>query len=868
MRIVLDLQTCQARGSRDRGIGRYSNSLGQSIARLRENHEIRIVLSGLYPDEANHLEEQFAHILPKNFFSRYYYFETHPLVNRFPMSQGFMPEVGQLLIQHHYMRLQPDLLHISSVFETELGKSLTLNANKLRALNHVIRSATIYDLIPLLFKEMYLTDPVTQSWYYNRLNVYKTCDLLLAISETTRQDAIHHLNISPERIVNISAACDAQFKPITFDINEINSVKNHYGINKDFLLYIGGDDPRKNMEGLIQSYARIPQKIRLNHQLVIVCSIQSSRQEALINLLKNLGLELDEVKFTGFVPDHDLIKLYNLCKLFVFPSIYEGFGLPVLEAMQCGAPVIGANNSSICEIIGREDALFDTNNAETLTQLMVKVLTDKNLRLNLSEYSRKRAKDFTWENSAKLALEAFSEAKARKQISNKKQLNFILPRRRIAYFSPLPNQRSGIADYSAALLPELNRYFDIDLFIDDYEVKDDWIINNFNIYHYNDYPSLHVKYDLSLYHLGNSEFHAYMVDLLLHYGGVIVLHDFFLSGLINWLGFKNQNPTFLENELIYSHGESELSSFKHLNEPERTTQMIMGYPCNRRVLECVDGIIVHSPHSLDLMNKFYPLKIHSSIHVIKQLQKRIVKQSDKLEKKQSLDLSEKDFIICSFGMLDSTKLNHVLIDAFVNSNLAKQKNVKLIFVGELPEGDFARLIKNKINASELTEKIQILGYLESEKYHRYLAIADLAVQLRTASRGETSRAVLDCLAYGIPTIVNAYANLAEFPDDVVCKVSAHACFKEISQALDLLYKDENLRNHLSKKSVEYIRDHHDPELIAADYAVSLHEFIERSRFTKKHILTKELAKVLSDYPEVTQDELRKISSYVLANEKN
>ena len=166
---------------------------------------------------------------------------------------------------------------------------------------------------------------------------------------------------------------------------------------------------------------------------------------------------------TGYVSDEDLIAFYNLCDAFVFPSLYEGFGLPVLEAMQCGAPVLGANNSSIAEIIGRDDALFDAHVPAALAERLTLLLTDEGFCRALRRHGVERAKQFGWTRSAQLARGALHEAHAATRPAVTIAGTSLLPRRRIAVFTPLPPCRSGVADYNAALLPFLARHLEIDL---------------------------------------------------------------------------------------------------------------------------------------------------------------------------------------------------------------------------------------------------------------------------------------------------------------------------------------------------------------------------------------------------------------------
>ncbi len=191
------------------------------------------------------------------------------------------------------------------------------------------------------------------------------------------------MNIPEQQVVNVSAACDQRFQEHDVLEKESISVRQRYKLNRPFIMYTGGIDPRKNIEGLIRAFSQLPKSIRKTYQLAIVCSIQPESRLALESLSKEHSLDGDDVIFTGYVSDNDLVVLYHLCEVFVFPSWHEGFGLPVLEAMSCGAPVIGSNTSSIPEVINLDEALFDPFDEVSIATKIAQVLTDPDFRKRL-----------------------------------------------------------------------------------------------------------------------------------------------------------------------------------------------------------------------------------------------------------------------------------------------------------------------------------------------------------------------------------------------------------------------------------------------------------------------------------------------------
>jgi hypothetical protein len=208
-------------------------------------------------------------------------------------------------------------------------------------------------------------------------------------------------------VLAIGTAIDAQFRPIQVPMEEGMALRQRLGLHRPFLLYTGGIDPRKNIEALIRAFAALPPDLRDRHQLAVVCSVGDADRDRLTRLARGAGLPPDGLVLTGFVPDEDLLKLYNLCHSFVFPSWHEGFGLPPLEAMACGAAVIAADSSSLPEVIGRADALFPPRDEKAITAKLQQLLTDEAFHRDLRRWGPEQAAKFSWDSTAKLAWDGF-----------------------------------------------------------------------------------------------------------------------------------------------------------------------------------------------------------------------------------------------------------------------------------------------------------------------------------------------------------------------------------------------------------------------------------------------------------------------------
>lgn len=824
IRILFDLQATQTQESRSRGVGRYSRDFFNAVAKVASPREIFGLFNSTDPiDHFDSLSE-----------NRKILFPCMPNWETFrDFNGGDSDTLDSLALSSFIGPVKADIVHVSHIFEG-LNSRVPLPNFKCKAKGQLF-SATLYDLIPLRFQDNYFENINFKKWYYSRLNYLSQMDLLFAISEASRQDAIKLLNVDPKRIITIPGGVSSAFKPVVDYNAERRRIQKKYKIKDKFLLYTGGDDYRKNIKAAIHAFALLPENIRYSCQLVIACAIENSRKEKYLAAARQVGLIDEDVIISGFVPEEDLVGLYSTCDLFIFPSLYEGFGLPILEAMSCGAPVIGGNNSSIKELINIQEALFDSRSVESIAHKMCEVLTDSNLERQLRQYSLVRAPQLNWEKSAEVALEAWDEALSSTQYSGTQAaIHGWLPKKRIAIFTPLPPCKSGIADYNASFLPYLARYFEIDLYVDNYQVNNLPLTSLFRIYNASDFEVVADMYDMIFYEFGNSEFHAHMLPYCKKYPGVVGLHDAYLSGLMGYLEFNLGEEHRYPKEMLYSHGtlaRNYLSPLK--NNTLGIGEAMVNLPCTKRVLDSALGIISHSNFNLEITRNFYPSGHCAPYRIIPQMVKLV--ESSTTEEiraiRKSLGYTDQDFIICTFGHITWNKCGDLLLEAYLESFL-KNENTILIFVGELSQDDYGKKIRNYIRINRLQEKIIITGFLEEDQYKKYLQIADLAIQLRIHSRGGTPKGVLDCLNYCVPVIINEEASYKDYPKNVVHKIAAEPTHSEIKKAIEFLYKNKEYCKELKFNGRQYLETFHGPEQSAAQYAAAIQEFYDRDHFAK------------------------------------
>jgi glycosyltransferase involved in cell wall biosynthesis len=818
MRIVIDMQGAQSTGSRNRGIGRYAMAIAQGVARNKGSNEIFLALNGAFAESVESIRTEFQNLIPQENIRLWYPVGSSSYIEA---ANAWNRQSSEILREAFIASLKPDFVLIASLFEGLVDDAVTSIA---RFAGGIPTAVILYDLIPLIRRKPYLQDPVVQRWYEEKLANLRKAQLQLAISESSRQESIDYLNTTPEQVVTISTAADSQFRPISVTAEAEGDLRQRYALNRQYVMYTGGIDHRKNIEGLISAYAKLPPDLRQKHQLAIVCSIQPIDMRRLKSLAKECELSEDELVMTGFVPEDDLVALYNLCKVFVFPSWHEGFGLPALEAMACGRAVIGSNCSSLPEVIGRPDALFDPHDEQSIAGKLKQVLTDCAYRQELEQHGIEQAKRFSWDKCAKLAIAAMEHYhKSKRSLQPAPSIVGNSPERpRLAYVSPLPPERSGIADYSAELLPELARYYDIEVIVAQDQVTNFWIEQNCQQHSVEWFCANARRYDRVLYHFGNSSYHQHMFALLEQIPGIVVLHDFFLSGVVSYLENLGAKPGMWIESLYASHG------YHAVHQRFTSTDMadvVWKYPCNHQVLQNAQGVIVHSEYSCQLAQEWYGKDASQGWRNIPHLRTPVETDSGLTRSaRRSLGLHADQFVVCSFGMLGPTKLNHRLLDAWLKSPLATDKRCLLVFVGENEGSEYGTALSKVIARSGCKDRIKITGWADTGLFHAYLHSADVGVQLRTFSRGETSGTVLDCMNYGIATIVNTNGSMADLPDDGVWKLPDDFSDEQLIEALTALHQDEKKRKSLGICAQEFIRTHHAPAMCASRYAEAIEEF--------------------------------------------
>lgn len=358
------------------GIGRYTRSLINALARLDKTNQYALFV----PGDAKYLDD--ARAFPKNF-----------RLTRAPLNERYMVALWQRV------RFPLPIEVFTGTSDVFYSPDFVLPPT--RARKEVL---TVHDLS---FKRMPETTIPNLKWYLEGAvpRSVARADLILADSDATRRDLIELFHTPPDRIQTLYSGYDTMFRPVT-DESELDRVRAAYKFAKPFILFVGSIEPRKNLARLIEAYARLPQHGELD---LVIAGGRGWMYDEIYAAPQKFGVS-DSVRFLGYTPDTDLPALYSLAELVAYPSLYEGFGLPVLEAMACGAAVVTSNNSSIPEVAGDAALMIDAHDTEAITWAMQRVLDDPLWRAALRQKGLRQAKKFSWDKSAQELRDAFTKA--------------------------------------------------------------------------------------------------------------------------------------------------------------------------------------------------------------------------------------------------------------------------------------------------------------------------------------------------------------------------------------------------------------------------------------------------------------------------
>lgn len=745
MNIAIDAIAILGPLSKNRGIGNYAFS--QFTKMIAMDQKNQYYFFNLIDDFSLKDIVKTDNIEDVHFFTG----KQHELISR----EEYADIYGNI-VRNFLKDKKIDVFYITSPFESQV---ISYRKEWFEGVQTI---ATVYDIIPYVLKEKYLTDKNTYAWYMKCIDMLRWIDNYVVISGSVKTDMINYLDFPEDKIhVIYGAADDKIYRKIEVTEEEQKKLFQKFSIEKKYIMCTGGDDERKNLEGLIRAYAMIKKQLRDEYQLVIVCKLSESAVARYTDLIHSLNIE-GRVILTNFVETEELIQLYNLATLMAFPSLYEGFGLPIVEAWMCGTPVLTSNNSSLGEIGGEGAILVDASKTESVANGIEVALSGTDLS-QLLEKGKKRLEIFNWDNVVKKTL---------KVIDTYKELNHepVVEKLKIAMFTPIPPMESGISDYSVDIIRTISPYFDIDVYIDDYDAACE-LPENVIVLNYRKFDSHKSDYYRVIYQVGNSLYHKYMFGFIKKYKGIVVLHDYNMRAVLERMLLVDKNaPQEFEKELSEDLDVDELRDYmSHLN-----TAYLEKYEINGFVTNYADRIIVHSNYA---KNRLLKRNICRNVDVIPHYA-YMDAQCKQIEKGKNDEI-----IFASFGYVHENKRVLQILRAF--GRLSREySNIRYYFVGKMFE-NLEESFEAIVERYDIKDKVHVTGFVTLEEFNEYLNKADVCLNLRYPYNGESSGSFMRMLGKGKCAIVNNIGSFAEVPDDTCVKLKSVEDMDECEEIMSI-----------------------------------------------------------------------------------
>ena len=739
--IYLDIQTTQSLIAAERGIPRYAVELTRAL--LKAGAPVEAIGLNPHLDFPEHLPEEIK--------------RARQLV---PNSAASFRRAA---------RRGPMLFHMLSPFEMPPIASSAIPRALASTRTPVVSS--LYDVIPAVAK---YHDPGTigARRYEVRSWIMRSADLLLSLSESSRRDAVEHLDVPDEKIVVVGAAASDYFRRARPEDTPATVLAEHLpAITKPFLLTVTGWERRKNPEVLFQAFARLPADVRSSHQLVLACRLTEQAISEWTRLAEDLGLGSDEFVLTGSVSDEVLRALYQEARLFAFTSLYEGFGLPVLEAARCGCPALTSNTSALPEVLEWPEATFSPSDPDEIGHLVERGLRDDDFRRELVRRGDEAAERHTWDKVAERVMNAYERldpppARA-KPVADESERRYPrdlvrLSRMRVALVGPFAPARSGVAMYNERLAVALAMASDLTCFVETPgahgALHRKW--GNFlptTALGRNVDPA---SFDAILYTVGNSWFHHETLELALKYPGGVWFHDVDLAGL--YIGYARRHgpdsPAVAEtmSRLAQLYGDR-LGAAPPLKDPSAATELL----AQRGVLATAELAcaarfgIVSTRSARERLIDDLPQGIPAPpLYVLP------LAAPDNVP--PARHVSGADPLILVLGRQHHIKEPGLVLEAV--AQVARTHPVRLAFVGE---GDlFLQRVVVEATRLGLGNIVEVTGWVDDREYREWIARASVVVRLGSSRRGEASAVVNDALAAGVPVLADLAGDPADLPGGV------------------------------------------------------------------------------------------------------
>ncbi|MDQ6910453.1 MAG: glycosyltransferase [Actinomycetota bacterium] len=630
--------------------------------------------------------------------------------------------------------------------------------------------ATLYDLIPLIFPDRYLAG--WDELYMRGVGFLTRASRLLAISESAREDANLRLAYPTEKINVAFPVADECFGPLSPEDGRraLRALRNRVRVPEQCVLAVSHMHHTKNIDNLLRGYALLSDRVRARLPLVMACNLDAGGVRHVRSVATRLGVG-DDLVLTGMVSDEELAGLYNSAAVFVHASRYEGFGLPVVEAMQCGTPVVTTTASSLPEVAGDAAILVDPEDPKGFALAMETVLDDPDLAEAMRQRGFAQARKFNTDRLARVTLETYrkvlnpDDSHARQTPSQ--------DRIRLALWSPLPPQQTGVADYSAELLEGLTERCDVEVFVDGGFMPTTDLLIRHKIHHFSAYERRHAQhpFEVVLYQMGGSLFHLYMFGPLLQHPGIVTLHDLLWSQVLYTHHELHNKPTAFRAEVTYIEGPEAAREFDALPRDDAETfdralwSFLLEHPMLQPIVTNSLAQVVHfDGAAAEIEAKYVGARPAVVPMGVSDPARARPLRLEAAAARGRAGLPAEAFVVGVFGIVDPIKRIDACLRALPEL-LSTEPDAILVVAGRPRDPACEQEVRGLAADLGVASHVRILGHLDRRDFDTYLMACDVIVNLRSRYMRHMSATLVRAMAAGKPVIVSDIPDWRFLPDD-------------------------------------------------------------------------------------------------------
>ncbi|MBR8377280.1 glycosyltransferase [Burkholderia cenocepacia] len=664
---------------------------------------------------------------------------------------------------------------------------LMINVHYPFGLRDVRIVCTLHDLIPAVFPEKYYgewRDELVDDYKLRLEEIAAHAHTVMCVSSHSAKDFRRLLPEAKARAVVGTLASDfTRMWPSTVGPRMSNP---------PYVLYVGGFDPRKNMTGAVRTFAKFYSGLPRDSQrpiLRLVCAHTDEQRAQMIAEARELGIA-DAIDLTGYVSDDYLGQLFREASLFFFPTLYEGFGLPVLDALACGIPVVASNNSSIPEVCSGYGYLFDVDDDDDVVEKLSTAWRDRVARPGPWMENAVHAREFHWTKTCNAYLALFHSMREGAMSSGAAR------RIKLAYLSPWPPQKNGIADYSFALVQELAKLADVTVFT---PAENPLPLAGVSVQPIDMYRTRSGEYDRAIYHIGNGLDHCEIYRCAWDIPGVVVIHDYNVHPFTQH-GYLFKGERAFYRTILTWYGERGEAAWAEVEGGGYAD--IWEFPMTEPLVARSTAAVVHSRWVAErLANDATPILVsHHGTHP-----KPMVADEDRATALKQLKLAQSEFYVGVFGFINKNKRVDVTMRAVAQLR-GEGYPVSLLLVGEANDSEID--LRGWAREFELSDAAwHHTSFVSQDDFLRYMCASDVIVNLRYPTMGESSGSLFNSFALGKACIVSNLAQFAELPHSVAWKCDLDEFeVPQLVEYLRFMFENPDARNQLALNAHRFARD--------------------------------------------------------------